>query len=102
MLELVLKDPRPSIECRNQHTLKNLNFLVLLILFLIDCRKYSNSLRYWILTFMSYNHHMFVFFLCFPLHVMYLEYMKVSLFEKFPSKKKKRFHNILIFLDAPV
>ncbi len=35
-------------ECINEHTLKNLNFSVLQILFLIDLRKYSNILRYWI------------------------------------------------------
>ncbi len=43
----------PSIECINEHTLKNLNFSVLQILFLIDLRKYSNILRYWFLTFIS-------------------------------------------------
>ncbi len=46
MLEFVLKESRPSIECINEHTLKNLNFSVLQILFLIDLRKYSNILRY--------------------------------------------------------
>ncbi len=46
MLEFVLKEPRPSIECINEHTLKNLNVSVLQILFLIDLRKYSNILRY--------------------------------------------------------
>ncbi len=73
MLEFVLKEPRPSIECRNEHTLKNLNFSVLQILFWLyndiqscillkynnkesECvqsnlRKYSNILRYWFLTF---------------------------------------------------
>ncbi len=51
MLEFVLKEPRPSIECINEHTLKNLNFSVLQILFLIDLRKYSNILRYWIFDF---------------------------------------------------
>ncbi len=53
MLEFVLKEPRPSIECINEHTLMNLNFSVLQILFLIDLRKYSNILRYWFLTFIS-------------------------------------------------
>ncbi len=33
MLEFVMKEPRPSIECRNEHTLKNLNVSVLQILF---------------------------------------------------------------------
>ncbi len=33
MLEFVLKEPRPSTECRNDHTFKNLNFSVLQILF---------------------------------------------------------------------
>ncbi len=33
MLEFVLKEPRPSTECRNYHTLKILNFSVLQILF---------------------------------------------------------------------
>ncbi len=52
MLELVLKEPRPSIKCINEHTLKNLNFSVLQIFFfLIDLRKYSNILRYWIFDF---------------------------------------------------
>ncbi len=55
MLEFVLKEPRPSIECINEHTLKNLNFSVLQILFLIDLRKYSNILRYWFLTFISFK-----------------------------------------------
>ncbi len=41
MLEFVLKEPRPSIMCINEHTLKNLNFSVLQILFLIDLRKYN-------------------------------------------------------------
>ncbi len=40
------KGARPSIECINEHTLKNLNFSVLQILFLIDLRKYSNIFRY--------------------------------------------------------
>ncbi len=53
MLEFVLKEPRPIIECINEHTLKNLNFSVLQIFFFIDLRKYSNILRYWFLTFMS-------------------------------------------------
>ncbi len=44
-------EPRPSNECRNEHTLKNLNFSVLQILFLIDHRKYSNILRFWIFDF---------------------------------------------------
>ncbi len=47
------KGARPSIECINEHTLKNLNFSVLQILFLIDLRKYSNILRYIFLTFIS-------------------------------------------------
>ncbi len=42
----VLKEPRPSMECINKHTLKNLNFSVWQILFLIDLRKYSNILIY--------------------------------------------------------
>ncbi len=53
MLEFVLNAPRPSTESINEHTLKNLNFSVLQILFLIDFRKYSNILRYWFLTFIS-------------------------------------------------
>ncbi len=40
------KGSRPSIECINEHNLKNLNISVLQILFLIDLRKYSNILRY--------------------------------------------------------
>ncbi len=51
MLEFVLKEPRPSIESRNDHTLKILNLSVLQILFLIDLRKYSNILRYWMFDF---------------------------------------------------
>ncbi len=47
------KGARSSIECINEHTLKNLNFSVLQILFLIDLRKYSNILRYLFLTFIS-------------------------------------------------
>ncbi len=41
----VLKEPRPSIECINEHTLKNLNFSVLQILFflLIDCDSSSGG-----------------------------------------------------------
>ncbi len=46
MLEFELKEPRPRTECINEYTLKNLNFSVLQILFLIDLRKYSNILRY--------------------------------------------------------
>ncbi len=34
LLTFVLKEPRPSIECINKHALKNLNFSVLIILFL--------------------------------------------------------------------
>ncbi len=45
------KEPRPSIECINEHTLKDLNFSVLQILFLFDLRKYSNILRYCIFDF---------------------------------------------------
>ncbi len=45
------KGARPSIECINEHTLKN--FSVLQILFLIDLRKYSNILRDWFFTFIS-------------------------------------------------
>ncbi len=41
----VQKEPRRSIECINEHTLKNMNFSVLQILFLFDLRKYSNILR---------------------------------------------------------
>ncbi len=41
-----------------------------------------------------------IFFKCFTLHVMNLKYMKVSLFEI--SYKKKLFHDILIYWDAPV
>ncbi len=37
---------------------------------------------------------------CFTLHVMNLEYMKVSLFEML--QKNELFHDIIIFLDAPV
>ncbi len=44
MLEFVLKEPRPSTECRNKYTLKNLNFSVLQILFLIDL---GNILIFW-------------------------------------------------------
>ncbi len=33
MLEFVLKEPRPSIECINEPTLKNLNFSILKIFF---------------------------------------------------------------------
>ncbi len=86
MLEFVLKEPRPSIECINEHTLKNLNFSVLQILFLIDLRKYSNILRYWIFDF----HNLYALIIkiktkkllkCFTLHVMNLEYMKVQFFE---------------------
>ncbi len=51
MLEFVLKEPRPSIESRNYNTLKILNLSVLQILFLIDLRKYSNILRYWMFDF---------------------------------------------------
>ncbi len=51
ILEFVLKEPRPRIECINEHTLKNLNFSVLQILILIDLRKYSNILKYWIFDF---------------------------------------------------
>ncbi len=47
MLEFVLKEPRPSIECINEHTLKNFNFSALQILFMIDLRKYSNILINW-------------------------------------------------------
>ncbi len=36
------KGARPSIACINEHTLKNLNFSVLQIIFLIDLRKYLN------------------------------------------------------------
>ncbi len=53
MLEFVIKEPRPSTECINEYTLKNLNFSVLQILFVIDLGKYSNILRYWFLTFIS-------------------------------------------------
>ncbi len=42
---------QPSIECINQHTLKNLNFSVLQILFFFYLRKYSNILRDWIFDF---------------------------------------------------
>ncbi len=47
--------------------------------FFIHLRKYSNSLRFWIFDFhVSSNHqNKKVFFLCFTLHVMNLEYMKV-------------------------
>ncbi len=45
------KGARAGIECINEHTLKNLNFSVLQILFLIDLSKYSKILRYWFLTF---------------------------------------------------
>ncbi len=52
MLEFVLKEPRPSIQCRNEHTFKhNLNFSVLLYFFFIDPRKYSYILRYRIFDF---------------------------------------------------
>ncbi len=51
MLEFVQKELRPSIECINEHTLKNLDFSVLQTLFLTDLRKYSNILRYWIFDF---------------------------------------------------
>ncbi len=47
MLEFVLKEPRPSIECINEHTLKNFNFSALQILFMIDLRKYSNIFINW-------------------------------------------------------
>ncbi len=46
-----MPDLNPSIECINEHTLKNLNFSVLQIFFLTDLRKYSNILRYWIFDF---------------------------------------------------
>ncbi len=46
-----LNEPRPSTECINEHTLNNLNFSVLQILFLMDLRKYSNILRYWMFHF---------------------------------------------------
>ncbi len=51
MLEFVLQEPWPSTECRNEHTIKNLNISVVQILFLIDLRKYYNILRYWIFDF---------------------------------------------------
>ncbi len=50
MLEFVLKEPRPSIECINEHTLKNFS-VVQILFFFIDLRKYSNILRYWIFDF---------------------------------------------------
>ncbi len=53
LLTFVLKEPRPSIECINEHALKNLNFSVLIILFFIYVRKYNHILIYWIFTFMS-------------------------------------------------
>ncbi len=48
----------------------------------------------------SSNQNKTFFFRCFTLHVMNLEYMKVSLFEMLP--KNELFHDILIFWDAPV
>ncbi len=45
------KGARPSIECINEHTLKELELFCFANPFLIDLRKYSNILRYWILDF---------------------------------------------------
>ncbi len=44
MLSFVLKEPRPSIECINEHTLKNFNCSVLQILFLLIL---GNILIFW-------------------------------------------------------
>ncbi len=86
MLEFVLKEPRPSIESRNDHTLKILNLSVLQILFLIDLRKYSNILRYWMFDFHELSALIIKIKIkqllkCFTLHVINIEYMQVQLCE---------------------
>ncbi len=76
-------------------------FSVLQILFLIDLRKYSNILRYWIFDFHELKALIIkiktkILLKCF-LHVMNIEYMKVSLFEI--SYKKMNFSTIFKFFE---
>ncbi len=109
MLEFVLKES--SIDCIFMFLLTS--FLFSKSSFLIDFRKYYNILRCWIFDFhelkariikIKHTHthtqkkkkHL----QCFTLHVIYFEYMKVSLFEML--HKKLLFPQYFFFLDAHV
>ncbi len=91
MLEFVLNELRTSIECINEHTLNNLNFSVLQILFL-----YSSILGYWIF----YFHELLALIIKRKKGMFY--FTCNDIFEI--SKQKKRIFSrfFFFFLDAPV
>ncbi len=93
MLEFVLKEPRPSTECINEYTLKNLNFSVLQILWL----SWAVSSNHQNETKKTPVKHL----KCFTLHLINLKYMSFTFWNNL-QEKKELFHHILIFWDAPV
>ncbi len=77
MLEFVLKEPRPSIMCINEHTLKNF-FCFANPLFLIDPRKYYNT---FILEILIFDFHELYTLIIKVKNMIIYKYMKVSLSE---------------------